>query len=188
MTQIVIEGAPLDHHESASWISAVINAGLETTRNAALVGLWLLHQHPVQRRDLAADPSLMKGAVDEILRWSSPSRSRLRVARTNTCVAGTPVKAGDWIVPFVSSANRDETKFADPNTFDIRRDNASEHVAFGEGPHHCLGRHLTKLELGIFFGRLLERFPDYEVHDADHPQWIPDHVANGFTKLPVTLR
>lgn len=181
-----VEGVPLDAHEITTWISVIIIAGLGTTRNAVAVGLWLFHENRSQLDLLLAEPDLMSTAVEEVLRYVSPIRSRLRVARFDHELAGTRIKAGDWVVPFLSSANMDERAFDQPEQFDIRRD-PNPHIVFGDGPHKCLGRHLARLELVCAFTKFFKRFPDFHVPNASKPDWLVDHVTNGFSSLIVEL-
>ncbi|MEB3371908.1 cytochrome P450 [Saccharopolyspora sp. S2-29] len=186
LTEVVVDGTPLDDHEVAAWLALLIPASLETTRNTASVGLWLFYRNPEQRQALAQDPALIGQAVDEVIRWASPVRSRLRVARFDTEVGGKAIKAGDWVVPFLSSANRDASVFEDPHAFNIRRQ-PRKHLSFGEGVHECLALHLVRCELMTLFSKFFAAFPDYELPQADSPSWIADHVLNGFTRLEVDL-
>ncbi|MQY40775.1 putative cytochrome P450 126 [Streptomyces sp. RB17] len=181
-----VEGVPLDDSEISAWVNTIIVGGLETTRNAAAVGLWLFHQNRDQLALLQRDPSLMGSAVDEVLRWVTPARSRMRVARADHQLGGKTIKAGDWVVPFISSANRDEAVFHDPDAFDITR-NPNPYLSFGDGIHRCLGRHLARLELMVMFEKFFAAFPDFHVVDADKPDWIVDHVINGVSSLQVQL-
>lgn len=179
-----VEGVYLDDLEVAAWVQTIIVGGLETTRNAAAVGLWLFHQNPDQLVLLREDPSLMSSAVDEVLRWVTPARSRMRVARFDHELGGKKIKAGDWVVPFISSANRDEAVFENGEGFDIRRD-PNPYLSFGDGVHKCLGRHLARLELMVIFEQFFANFPEFHIRDADEPDWIVDHVINGFSTLHV---
>ncbi|KRF22410.1 hypothetical protein ASG91_19085 [Phycicoccus sp. Soil802] len=187
LARTVVDGTRLDDHETGAWLSLLLAAGIATTRNTAVAALWLLHQNPAQRAALAAQPALIDQAVEEVLRWITPVRSRLRVARFDTTIGDRRISAGDWVVPFLSSANRDETVFADPHAFDIQRERKS-HVSLGEGIHKCLGMHLVRLELGVFLTKFLAQFPHFSIPNADQPQWIVDHVLNGFSTMQVELR
>jgi cholest-4-en-3-one 26-monooxygenase len=179
-----IDGDKLSVHEMRTWFATMIGGGLETTRNAAAVGLWAFMQNPDQRRLLLDDPTLVKPAVEEVLRWASPTRSRLRVANNDFDFHGKRIKAGDWVVGFLASANKDETVFPDPHRFDITRA-PNEHLALGTGIHMCLGRALARLELATLIPRVLETFPDLEPVSDGEPQWIADGSVNGFTSMPV---
>ena len=184
LTKTVVDEVVLDEHEVAAWLSLLIAASLETTRNTASVGLWLFYRNPDQRELLAQNPALIEQAVDEVLRWAAPVRSRLRVARFDTTIGGKSIKAGDWVVPFLTSANRDESVFEDPHAFNILRER-KEHMSLGEGIHKCLALHLVRLELMVLFSKFFEAFPDFHLPHADKPAWIVDHVLNGFSTLEV---
>ncbi|NKX56557.1 cytochrome P450 [Arthrobacter mobilis] len=179
-----IDGDKLSVHEMKIWFVTMIGGGLETTRNAAAVGTWLFLKNPDQRQLLLDDPSLTKSAVEEVLRWSTPAKNRLRLATEDFDYHGKRVKAGDWVVGFLASANKDERVFADPHRFDIRR-TPNEHLALGTGIHLCLGRALARLELSAFFKTVLSTFPDLELVDDGEPAWIADRSVTGFTSMPV---
>jgi len=186
LTTMVVDETVLDEHEVAAWLSLLIAASLETTRNTAAIGLWLFYRNPEQRKALMHNPALIGQAVDEVLRWASPVRSRLRVARFDTTVGGKLIKAGDWVVPFLSSANRDESVFEDPHAFNIQREGRKQ-LSLGHGIHECIAKHLVKLELSTLFSKFFEAFPDFYLPQADKPTWIVDYVLNGFSTLEVEL-
>jgi cytochrome P450 len=138
-------------------------AGSETTRNAIAHGLVALLEHPDQLETLRRDPSAMRPAVEEIIRWSSPVAYFARRATRDTEVRGVPIKAGDRVSLWYPSANRDEDIFEDPFRFDIAR-TPNHHVAFGGGgAHYCLGANLARREIGILFEELLARTKEIEV-------------------------
>ena len=138
-------------------------AGSETTRTAITLGLLALVEHPEQLAALRADPALLPGAVEEMLRWASPVAFFARRATRDTDVHGVRIAAGDRVTLWYASANRDEAVFADPFRFDIRR-TANDHLAFGGGgPHYCLGANLARQEMTIFFAELLRRVRAIEV-------------------------
>jgi cytochrome P450 len=138
-------------------------AGSETTRNAITAGLLALVDHPDQMDALRRDPSRLPGAVEEILRWSSPVSYFARRATRDTEIRGVPIAAGERVTMWYPSANRDEDVFPDPFRFDIARE-PNWHVAFGGGgPHICLGASLARREIGILFEELLRRTRDIEV-------------------------
>lgn len=183
--QLQIDGDPLSIHEMRTWFVTMIGGGLETTRNAAAVGLWGFMTNPDQRNLLIEDRSLTKSAIEEVLRWGTPTKSRLRVATRDFDFHGKRIKTGDWAVGFLASANKDETVFPDPHTFDITR-TPNDSLAFGAGIHLCLGRALARLELATLIPRVLETFPDiHPVSDAE-PAWIADIGVNGFTSMKVS--
>lgn len=182
--EVEIDGDKLSVHEMATWFVSIVAGGLATTRNAIGVGLWLFMTHPEQRAKLVEDPSLTKTAVEEILRWNAPARNRLRVANEDIDFHGTRIKAGDWVVGILSSANRDEREFDNPDAFDITRTH-NPHLSLGAGVHMCLGRALVRLELAALLPKLFKAIPDMEPVDV-RPKWIPDAAAGGFSTLEVT--
>ncbi|WP_167045108.1 cytochrome P450 [Salinibacterium sp. ZJ454] len=179
-----VDGDHLSVYEMRSIFVIVIGGGLESTRNAAAAGVWLFLTNPDQRQLLANDPSLLGNAVDEIIRWSTPSRTRMRIAIRDIEFHGKEIKTGDWVVASQASANWDETVFTEPEKFDITRSNASAHLAFGEGIHKCLGRSLLKLEVSTFVSRMLDAFPDMQ--PTSDPVWLADYSVGGFASLRVS--
>ncbi|MGU3436448.1 cytochrome P450 [Actinomycetes bacterium M1A6_2h] len=177
-----VDGQPMSIHEMKMWFVTMIGGGAETTRNAAAVGMWLFLTNPEQKQMLFEDPSLSKGAVEEVLRWVTPERSRLRVATEDLDFHGKRIRSGDWVVAMLASANRDETVFDNPDAFDITR-TPNAHLSLGLGVHLCLGRALARLELDVFFRKMLQTFPDME--PVEEPMWIRDRSVSGFTTLPV---
>jgi cytochrome P450 len=168
--------------EIRAWLTALIAGGLETTRSVAAAGTWLFLQNPDQRELLLGDPSLTTSAVEECLRWVTPASNRLRVASVDFEWHGRDIRAGDWVVGSLASANKDERVFDDPHRFDITR-NPNPHVSFSDGIHMCLGRNLARLELQIFLPRILAALPDLE--PVGEPVWAEDNVMNGFAEFPV---
>jgi cholest-4-en-3-one 26-monooxygenase len=158
-------------------------AGNETTRNAASGGMLALFQHPDQWQRLVADPALIPAAAEEIVRWVSPVNMFRRTAVHDTELSGQRVAAGDKVVVFYSSANRDDGAFASPDQFDVGRD-PNPHVGFGGGgPHFCLGRHLAALELRILLQALTERMPGIRL-DGE-PSRLRSNFINGIKHMPV---
>ncbi len=158
IAQTLIDDDVLSVMEIRAWLTALIAGGLETTRNVAAVGTWLFLQNPDQRELLLSDPSLASGAVEECLRWATPASNRLRVASVDFEFRGRDIRAGDWVVGSLASANRDERVFDDPHRFDITR-SPNPHVSFSDGIHMCLGRNLARLELQVFLPRILAPSP-----------------------------
>ena len=158
-------------------------AGNETTRNAAAGGMLTLFEHPDQWQRLLDDPSLIPTAAEEIVRWVSPVNLFRRTALSNTQLSGQPIAAGDKVVVFYTSANRDEAVFTDPEKFDVGRD-PNPHVGFGGGgPHFCLGRHLAALELRVLLTALTERMPTIRL-DGE-PDRLRSNFINGIKHMPV---
>jgi len=180
-----VEGDSLSELEFDMFMLLLTVAGNETTRNSTSWGMLALMQHPEQYRALRDDPSGLDTAVEEILRWASPVYHFRRTATIDTEVHGQAIAAGDKVVIWHISANRDESVFKDPFTFDITR-SPNEHVAFGGGgPHFCLGANLARAELKIIFQELLERVPDMRL--AGHPQILRSNFIGGVKHLPVTF-
>ncbi len=178
-----IDNEQLTIEELGSFFILLIVAGNETTRNAIAHGLLLLTEHEDQRALLAADlGNRMAGAVEEIVRYSTPNTWMRRTVDHDTVLNGLPVKAGDKLVLYYWSANRDEAVFTDPQAFDITR-SPNPHVAFGgPGPHFCLGAHLARQEMSVLFGHLLQRFP--QIRAAAPPDRLVASFINGIKRLP----
>ena len=140
-------------HETGLFIAG----GAETTRTAIGRGLAVLAEHPDQWEAAAADPSLVPGLAEEVIRWVTPLNNMFRTATRDDRIGDQPVAAGDRVLLAYPSANRDETVFTDPFTFDIRRD-PNPHLAFGNGTHFCIGANLARLELRLLFGALTQRW------------------------------
>ncbi|MGW0159610.1 cytochrome P450 [Mycobacterium sp. NPDC003323] len=139
------------------FFSLLFSAGAETTRNAVAGGLLALIEHPDQMRLLRADPSLLPTAIEEMVRWTTPSPSKRRTATAPVTLRGCAIEPGQKVQIWEGSANRDEAVFADPDTFDITR-KPNPHLGFGQGVHYCLGANLARLELRVMFEELLTRF------------------------------
>jgi cholest-4-en-3-one 26-monooxygenase len=162
----------------------LIVAGNETTRNAAAGGMLAFFDHPGQWQRLVADPSLAPLAAEEIIRWVSPAVLVRRTALTDTELAGQPIAAGDKVVAFLASANRDEDVFTAPHQFDIGRD-PNPHLGFGGGPHFCLGRHLAALELQVLLAALARKTPG--IRPGGEVSRLRSNFLNGIKRMPVLL-
>jgi cholest-4-en-3-one 26-monooxygenase len=157
-----VDGERLDELGFNMFFILLILAGNETTRNAISGGMLAFSEHREQWRRLQGDRSLLPTATEEILRYVSPVISMRRTATCDTEIAGQPIRENDKVVMFYPSANRDGTVFDDPHRFDITRD-PNPHLAFGWGPHFCLGANLARGEIRSLFSELLTRLPDIEV-------------------------
>ena len=165
----------------------VLVGGDETTRHVISGGTEALLRHPDQMSALQADPDLLPGALEEMLRWVSPIRNMNRTATCDIEVDGQQVHEGDRILLLYPSANRDEAVFADPYRFDIRR-TPNDHVAFGAyGRHHCLGAPLARLELRVLFEELLRRMPDMQLATEDALPRRRGNFVLGLNTVPVTF-
>jgi cholest-4-en-3-one 26-monooxygenase len=157
-----IDGEPLSPYAIAHEVGLFIAGGAETTRTAISHGLRAFADHPDQWEAMAADPSLVPGAVEEVLRWVTPLNNMFRRATVNTEIGGVPIHRGDRIVMLYPSANRDEAVFENPFAFDITR-SPNPHLAFGFGTHLCLGTHQARASLAEVFGQLSQRITDLQV-------------------------
>jgi cytochrome P450 len=166
--------------ENMFWLFAV--AGNETLRNGLPGGLIALLQHPEQLAAVRADPSLLPGAVDEMLRWWTPVMVFRRTATRDAELAGAPVRAGDKVVVSFTSANRDPTVFTDPDRFDVRRA-PNPHLSFGHGPHFCLGGQLARTQMRALFGELLRRTSVLQLEAP--PALLRSSFQRGVKRLPV---
>jgi cholest-4-en-3-one 26-monooxygenase len=179
------EGEALTSDEFDLFFLLLIVAGNETTRNAAAGGMLALFEHPDQWQRLVKDPGLIPTAAEEIVRWVSPVNLFRRTALRDTDLGGKQIAAGDKVVVFYSSANRDESVFALPGQFDVARD-PNPHVGFGGGgPHFCLGRHLAALELRILLQALTERMP--RIRLGAEPSRLRSNFINGIKHMPVAF-
>jgi cholest-4-en-3-one 26-monooxygenase len=161
----------------------LVVAGNETVRNAASGGMLAFFEHPDQWRRLLADPGLVGTAAEEVIRWVSPANMLRRTATRDTVLAGRRISEGDKLALFYSSANRDESVFDDPFTFDIGRD-PNPHLSFGGGgPHYCLGRHLASLELRVLLATIAERMPGITL-DGEVRR-LRSNLINGIKDMPV---
>ncbi|HTX83518.1 MAG TPA: cytochrome P450 [Streptosporangiaceae bacterium] len=177
------EGEALTSDEFDLFFLLLTVAGNETTRNAAAGGMLALFEHPDQWERLLKDPGLIPTAAEEIVRWVSPVNLFRRTALRDTELGGKQIAAGDKVVVFYSSANRDESVFDLPDQFDVARD-PNPHVGFGGGgPHFCLGRHLAALELRILLQALTERMPGIRL-DGE-PGRLRSNFINGIKHMPV---
>ncbi|WP_153532737.1 cytochrome P450 [Actinomadura macrotermitis] len=157
-------------------------AGNETLRNGIPGGLLTLLEHPAELARLRADPSLLPSAVEEMLRYWPPVMDFRRTATTDLELGGRKIRAGDKVVVFHASANRDETVFTDPDRFDITR-KPNDHLSFGFGPHFCLGAHLARTQMRAVFRELLP----LRVTLAGPPVRLASNFQNGLKRLPVHL-
>ncbi|HEY4456509.1 MAG TPA: cytochrome P450 [Pseudonocardiaceae bacterium] len=182
------EGNHLSPTELVSNVQLLLIAGHETTVSQIGNSVVTLFQHPDQATLLAEHPELLPRAVEEIMRYSQLTAAALpRVASADVPVGGVVIRAGEAVVPMISVANRDPAVFDDPHCFDITRIGPAPHVAFGHGPHFCLGAQLAQLELRSVLGALSHRFPTLApaVDLADLP-WKTGLSVRALHALPVT--
>jgi len=134
--------------------------------------------------ELRANAALIPSAVEEILRYANSVHYIARTATADAEIRGVPVRAGDRLAMYYTSANRDEDVFVEPHEFDVRR-STNPHLAFGIGKHFCLGAHLARLEGKVLFEELLGTFRTVEL--AGTPKWLRSNLINGLKELPVAL-
>ena len=190
LSQLIVRHArkgEISHEQVVATARLLLTGGHDTTANMTALGTLILLLHPDQMARLRADRSLLPNAVEEMLRFFTITHiGRRRVAVADVEWAGVTVRAGEGIIVDHKMANRDPSKFADPNTFDISR-NTMDHVAFGMGPHQCLGQHLARVELQVIFDRLLTRVPGLRlVGSIEDVVWKDEGVvALGLDELIV---
>jgi len=181
-----INGEPIGEAERNAYYLIVAAAGHDTTSSAISGGLLALIQHPEEMAKLRANPELIGNAVDEFIRWTSPVKHFFRTAVSDCEVGGQSVKAGDSLMMCYPSGNRDEAVFKDAQEFRVDRTDARKHIAFGYGPHLCLGNALAKAEMRILFKEMLNRIDDFAL--ADQPRWVEANFVSGLKRLPITYR
>jgi cytochrome P450 len=175
----------LDERELLNYFAILMIAGNETTRHTISSGMLALMQHPEQLQLLKDDPSLIPAATEELLRWATPVLHFRRTATRDVELRGQKIRAGDKIVTWYISANRDESVFSDPYRFDVTR-SPNDHVTFGPGgPHFCLGAHLARLETKILFQELLPRLASIEL--TGPLERIRSNFVNGIKRMPVKV-
>ncbi|MEV0334480.1 cytochrome P450 [Nocardia sp. NPDC050717] len=179
------KGNQLTPEEFQAFFILMTVAGNETTRYSIAGGVEAFAQFPDQWARLQADPTLARTAAEEIVRWVSPTKVFRRTAVVDTEVGGQPIGAGDKIMAHLVSANRDETVFTDPETFDIGR-NPNPHLGFGGGgPHFCIGKHLAVLEIELLFEALAKRVGRIEI-TGPTPRLRSYHFT-GIVEMPVRI-
>ena len=180
-----IDGHKLEEHEIVMGFFLLVAAGNDSTKATYCSGMRALMENPEQREALIADPSLVPGTVEESLRMFPAFAHFRRTATCDTELAGQPIREGEKVVMWYVSSNRDETRYADPDRFDVHRN--PEHQAFGAGGRHfCLGAALARLELAILFEETLARYPAMEM--AARPTILESGFLNQLKTLPVRLR
>jgi cytochrome P450 PksS len=179
-------GDKLSEDELLAMILLLLVAGHETTVNLIGSGTLALLQHPDQLARLRADPALIRPAVEELLRYTSPvEMATERYPREDVAVAGVTIPRGEMVFAVLASANRDERQFAEPDRLDLTRE-PNRHVAFGLGGHFCLGAPLARLEGQIAIGTLLRRMPDLRLAAApERLRWRRGMLLRGLEALPV---
>lgn len=179
------DGERLDHEELLQQCIFILNAGHETTTNLIGNGLELLDRFPGERQRLVGDPSLIRPAVEEILRYESSNQLGNRATTAPVTFGDIEIPAGARLTLCIGAANRDPDVFSDPERFDVGR-RPNRHLAFASGPHQCIGMNVARLEGRIAIRRFVERFPNFRLRRP--PGRSPRIRFRGFTSLPVDLQ
>lgn len=188
-----VEGeTPLTDEEIMSIMQQFMVAGNETTTSTIAGGLLQLIRNSDQMAKAKAaaggrDPKLIGNLVEEALRYETPTAGMWRVITKDTELGGVALKKGAMLQLRYAAANRDPKKFENPDKFDIERKNARAHLAFGKGPHMCVGNMLSRKEMLVAFDELLERLDNFAVADEDGIAVLPNVLLRGITKLPITF-
>jgi cytochrome P450 len=180
-----VDPPTLSDAELYAFFVLLFAAGAETTRNAIAGGLLALVEHQEQLRRLRAERNLLANAIEEMLRWTTPSPSKRRTATRATALGGQAIRPGDKVLVWEASANRDARVFVCPWEFDIGR-TPNPHLTFGHGVHYCLGANLARLEMRVLFEELFPAFSAYEL--AGPVEWTRSNRHTGIRHLPLRLR
>jgi cytochrome P450 len=189
-----VEGEqPLEDAEIMSIMQQLMVAGNETTTSALAGGLLQLIRNPEEmtKAVAAADAGnerAIVNLVEEVLRTESPTSGMWRVVRREVELGGVTIPKGAMVQLRYAAANRDPARYPDPDRFDIGRDNARTHLAFGKGIHMCVGNMLSRKEMALAYTELLRRLTDFAVADGHVPSWPPNMLLRGLTTLPITFR
>ena len=176
----------LDPMQINQFVLVFAMAGHETTRSTAAHFIHLMLKHPDQYALLRSDfDGHIENAIDEVLRYTSTTTNFTRTAMEDTEIGGYPVKKGDNIYLSFAAANRDPAVFEDPHRFDITRANAKRHLAFGTGPHVCIGARLAKMQLRALLKEVVTQMPDIRL--AGEPEWLRSVWFNAIIRMPVTF-
>jgi cytochrome P450 len=185
LAQATLDGQPVPKFELYSLYFLVMVAGHDTTRNAISGGLRAFLEHPAELDELRRDPSLVGLAADEIVRWTTPVNHFSRTATEDTTLRGRRIRAGDSVALFYASANRDEDVFPDGDVFRIDRD-PNPHLGFGVGEHFCLGAHLARMDLRVFWRQFARRCE--AVEPAGPIELLHASFVGGPKRLPVRIK
>ena len=171
-----------DEYLDGSWL-LIVFAGNDTTRNTITGTMGLLSDFPAEKAKLIARPELLTHAVNEFIRMISPVIYMRRTATRDVEIAGQEIADGEKVIMYYASANRDEAVFADPDRLDVERPNADKHIAFGYGPHTCIGKRVAQIQLEAVYRQILARFPD--IRQAGPMEVAPNNFVYAIKSLPV---
>lgn len=181
-----LNGERLSDRDIQSLCMLLLVAGSETTRNLIGNAIYCFDQHPEALEQLRADPALLVGAIEEVLRYYSPVTFVFRLAAIDTTLAGQDIKAGQFVFPWIISANRDESRFTASDQFNILR-TGEPHVDFGHGIHFCLGAPLARLEAKVALSILLARLQNIHIVQDRPLEMVKSPNIHGFQHVPVTF-
>ncbi len=179
-----VDGSRLDDESIVQETLLILIGGDETTRHVITCGMLALMDHPEQAHILRTEPDAMLGGVEELLRWVTPIKNMSRTVVRDMEFGGQQLREEDQVILVYPAANRDPAVFADPDRLDVRRDH-NTHLAFGFGPHFCLGASLARLELKVMFTELLRRLPDLRMADDEPLPWRASNFITGPERMPV---
>jgi cytochrome P450 len=181
-----VDGRRLEDMEFLLFFLLLVDAGGDTTRNLLSGGLLALMEHPDQMGWLVADlPGRLASAREELLRWTSPVIYMRRTARRDVELAGQAIGEGDKVVMYFGAANRDPAAFDRPEVLDLARAE-NRHIAFGTGPHGCLGQHIARIEIDAMLAEVLSRMTGFEL--TAPPEWLPSNFISGPKTMPLRFR
>lgn len=180
-----VDGKPIDPAEMLAYLLIIVTAGHDTTSASLAGGMLALLEYPEQLQKLKDNPDLIPSAVDEIIRWVAPVKHFARTAMEDVELGGVTIPKGDSLMLMFSSATRDEAMFPDGDQFNIER-KPNRHMAFGFGPHMCMGKYLAKMELEAFLTELLPRLDTIELNGE--PKYLASNLVSGLKSLPVKFQ
>lgn len=185
LDQVTYRGEPMPPEEQVGVFAQLFAAGIDSTKSTIANGVLALIEHPDQQALLREDPSLIPGAIEEILRWKPPFTHQRRTATRDTELGGQTIHEGDSVVMWLQSSNRDPRAIDRPDVFDVTRQRCPHHTFGGGGRHFCLGAGLARLELTAFFTELLACTTDLQL--TGPPQRIRSTFVDGFTAMPIAF-
>jgi len=182
-----VDGAPLPDEIVTEMVFMLLNGGIDTS--TALIASMFGHlgAHPARRAELAADPTLVPTAVDEMLRYFTPGTGVARTVTAPVELGGVALRPGDRVLLALGSANNDPEMFPDPDDVRLDRDNNSKHLAFGSGIHRCLGAFLAPAEMTVLLREVLRRMPDYAVDESKVARYPTIPLVNGYLAMPASF-
>lgn len=182
-----LDGERLSDDEIFSFVRLLLPAGVETTYRSTGNLLLTLLSNPEQLEAVRSDRELIPQAIEEALRFETPLLNITRLATRDTEIDGVPIPAGSTIMLMLAAANREESRYAEPDRFDIGRGEPRPHISFGHGPHVCLGMHLARMEMRVALNMLLDRLPDLHLDPQARDPHIRGQVFRSPTSIPVVF-